>query len=146
MSLVSQCDKKMFILNSIYYQSESFSSASKMYYNIRIIEAIDEGVCYGILDDKRCDDKPVTLLRYPNLSTDKIEKISAFINCQKGKDYNLDFAKDTSISEKDWYCSEPVWAGYKSVGIDIEVASLGEPGITPHDIKNCNKLVTVNYK
>ncbi len=119
----------------------------KMYYNIRIIEAISEGVCYGILDDTRCDDKDVTILRYSSLTKNMRTKITYFIKQQIGKPYNLDLGqKDTSIDEEDWYCSELVWAGYKYIGIDIEKSGVSEPGVTPRDIKNSGRLVTVSYK
>lgn len=119
----------------------------KMYYNIRIIEAISEGVCYGILDDTRCDDKDVTILRYSSLTKNMRTKITYFIKQQIGKPYNLDLGqKDTSIDEEDWYCSELVWAGYKYIGIDIEKSGISEPGVTPRDIKNSGCLVTVSYK
>ncbi|MBQ9862641.1 MAG: hypothetical protein IJM28_01905, partial [Lachnospiraceae bacterium] len=61
-----------------------------------------------------------------------------------GKKYSLDFAKDTSSSEKDWYCSELVWAAYKNQGIDIEVAGNGEPGVTPRDLRNSSLTYTVS--
>jgi len=48
---------------------------------------------------------------------------------QLNKSYMIDFKKDTSAAEKDWYCSELVWAGYYIQGIDIETTGLyNEPG------------------
>lgn len=113
---------------------------------IRLIEAIDKGVVRSILDDKRVDDKAVTVLRVKNASTTTINNAVSFCVSQLGKKYMLDFAKDTSKNEKDWYCSELVWAAYKNQGIDIEVGGINEPGITPRDIKRSDKVKTISIK
>lgn len=113
---------------------------------IRLIEAIDVGVVRSILDDKRVVDKDVTVLRVKNATSTQINNAVSFCVSQLGKKYKLDFAKDTSKNEKDWYCSELAWAAYKNQGIDIEVGGLNEPGITPRDIKRCNKVKTISIK
>lgn len=110
---------------------------------IRVIEAGWFGVKRGILDDTRYDEKDATILRVSGATTANKRKAVAFCYSQLDKDYLIDFAKDTSINESDWYCSEMVWAAYKSCGIDIEVSSLGEPGITPRDILNSSKTFTI---
>ncbi len=112
---------------------------------IRIIEAIDVGVKRSILDDTRVDDKAVTILRVDGATSTNINNAVSFCTSQLGKNYKLDLAKDTSKDEKDWYCSELVWAAYKNEGIDIEVSGNGEPGITPHDILNSSKTKTITY-
>ena len=114
---------------------------------VRVIEAISDGVVRSILDDKRCDDKAVTVLRVKNATSSQIDKAVSFCAGEVGSKYSLDFAKDTSSSETDWYCSELVWAAYKNQGIDLEVSGVNEPGITPRDIKrNTSKLNTISYK
>ncbi len=113
---------------------------------IRLIEAIENGVVRSILDDKRVVDKDVTVLRVKDATTTQINNAVSFCVSQLGKKYKLDFAKDTSKNEKDWYCSELAWAAYKNQGIDIEVGGLNEPGITPRDIKRCNKVKTISIK
>lgn len=101
---------------------------------VRIIEAIDKGVKRGILDDKRYDEKKVSVYRVNTSNANKIAAV-AFCKSQLGKKYKLDLRKDTSKNEPDWYCSELVWAAYKSVGIDLETNGLyNEPGVTPRDI------------
>ena len=76
----------------------------------------------------------------------QIKEIMQLIFCsiQLNKKYQLDFAKDTSSNELDWYCSELVWAGYMGQGIDIEyrhwTGLRGEPGVSPRDIKGCDKV------
>lgn len=116
---------------------------------IRLIEAISNdygGVTKSILDDTRVDEKAVTILRVKGTTSDIIDNVVNFCCTEVGSSYNLDLAKDTSSDETDWYCSELVWAAYKSQGIDIEVGGLhGEPGITPHDIVNGSKTYTISY-
>lgn len=113
---------------------------------IRIIEAIDVGVVRSCLDDTRVDDKDVTLLRVSSATSANKDAAVNFCINELGSSYSLDFQKDTSSSETDWYCSELVWAAYKNQGIDIEVDGNGEPGITPRDIKNSSKTTTINFK
>lgn len=101
---------------------------------VRIIEAMDKGVKRGILDDTRYDDKNATVYRVDTHNANKVAAVS-FCKSQLGKDYILDFKKDTSKNEADWYCSELVWAAYKSVGINLETNGIyNEPGVTPRDI------------
>lgn len=112
---------------------------------IRLIEAIDVGVVRSILDDTRVDDKAVTILRVSGATTTDINNAVSFCVGELGSSYNLDLAKDTSSTETDWYCSELVWAAYQNQGIDVEVSSLGEPGITPHDILNSSNTYSISY-
>lgn len=111
---------------------------------IRLIEAIDVGVVRSLLDDTRFDDKAVTVLRVSGATSEMIDDAVAFCKGELGSSYALDLAKDASSSETNWYCSELVWAAYYNQGINVEVSSLGEPGITPHDILNSSKTYTIN--
>ena len=113
---------------------------------IRLVEAIDVGVVRSILDDTRIDERKGTVLRVKSASTTVINNAVSFCVGELGSKYSLDFAKDRSSSETNWYCSELVWAGYKNQGIDIEVGGINEPGITPRDIKRSNKVTTVSIK
>lgn len=80
------------------------------------------------------------------MTSKKQSKTTYFIKARLNKPYYLDFSKDKSINEKDWYCSELVWAAYKYVGFDIECVGFNEPGITPRDIKKSDLLKIINYK
>lgn len=114
---------------------------------IRIIEAISDGVCRSLLDDTRVDEKAVTVLRVSGV--DDTTKNSAISFCvgELGSSYSLDFQKDTSSSETNWYCSELVWAGYYNQGIDIEREPfLSEPGVTPRDIFNSEQVYSINFQ
>lgn len=131
------------IVEGLYYSKEL-----KHNY-VRIIEAIDVGVKRSILDDTRMNEKKVTVLRVKNTTDKKKNDAVSFCVGQLNKKYKLDVpAKDTSKNEKDWYCSELVWAGYKNQGINIETtAKINEPGVTPRDIYRSNKLSKViSYK
>mgnify|MGYP003759223731 CR=1 FL=1 len=129
------------IVEGIYY-----SSAHNQSY-IRIVEAIDKGVVRSVLDDERVNDKDVTILRVSDATSSQINSAVSFCIGQLGKAYKLDFAKDISPNEKDWYCSELVWAAYYNQGIDIETSSgINEPGVTPRDIRNSNKTSVVSFK
>lgn len=129
------------IVEGIYY-----SSTHNQYY-IRIIEAIDQGVVRSVLDDQRVNDKDVIILRVSGASNSQINNSVNFCTGQLGKAYKLDFAKDTSPNEKDWYCSELVWAAYYNQGINIETSALiNEPGVTPRDIRNSNNTSVISFK
>lgn len=103
-------------------------------YYIRLVEAISpDGVCRGVLDDERVDLRDVTIYRVNDATDTQCEAAVEFAVGELGSSYNLDFGKDSSADETDWYCSELVWAAYINQGIDIE-AAIGEPGVTPRDI------------
>lgn len=124
-----------------------FYSSSLQQYYIRVIEAIDDGVVRSVLDDERVNDKGVTVLRVSGATSTQIFGALNFCINQLGKGYSLDFAKDTSSSEADWYCSELIWAGFYNRGINIETTGVyNEPGITPRDILNCSKVTKVSFK
>ncbi|MBA4687352.1 MAG: hypothetical protein H2184_09365 [Candidatus Galacturonibacter soehngenii] len=124
-----------------------FYNASQDVTYIRIIEAIDVGVCRSLLDDTRVDDRATYILRVDSASSTIKNQAITFCIDEIGSNYLIDFAKDTSSSETDWYCSELVWAAYKNQGIDIEREPLfSEPGVTPRDIYNSNKVTSINFK
>lgn len=128
------------IVEGIYY-----SSIYKQYY-IRVVEAISSGVKRGVLDDDRIDDKDGSILRVSSATSSKMSLAVSFCVGQLNKNYMIDFKKDTSATEKDWYCSELVWAGYYIQGIDIETTGLyNEPGITPRDINNSTRLAEISF-
>jgi hypothetical protein len=123
-----------------------FNDPSKGSY-IRVIEAIEDGVVRSCLDDTRVDDKDVTIYRVKNATTVNTTNAVNFCIGELGSSYNLDFAKDTSSAETDWYCSELVWAAYKNQGINIETSALiNEPGVTPRDIARSSNVSSVTFK
>lgn len=117
-------------------------------YYIRVIEANQHGVCRGVLDDDRIDRQKDHILRVSSATDENKKNAVEFCKSQLGKSYILDFAKHTSVDTKRWYCSELVWASYKREGIDIETQSWfpNEPGVSPRDVYNSDKLVEINVK
>lgn len=110
-------------------------------YNVdywRIIESVmPGGVCRGVLDDDRFVDRKGHLLYVPSSTPANREMALYFVKQQLGKPYALQpFTKPTSINHPRWQCSTLVWAGYMYAGIDIEKSPGGEPGVTPHDIRD----------
>lgn len=99
-----------------------------------VIEAISSGVVRSVFDDIRLDEKEAYLKRPYSTEEQRAEAVEFAIN-QLGKKYFLDLEKDTSKDEKDWYCSELVWAAFKNQGVDLEKPmGIDEPGVTPRDI------------
>lgn len=124
-----------------------FYSSSLQRYYIRVVEANTLGVVRSVLDDDRVNDNDVTVLRVSGATSSQIAGAVNFCMGQLGKDYSLDFEKNTSVSESDWYCSELVWAGFYNQGINIETTGFyNEPGITPRDIYNSSKAIKVSFK
>ena len=113
---------------------------------IRIIETISDGVVRSCLDDNRADDKNAVLLRVEDADAAVIDGAVTFCEGEIGSKYNLDFQKDRSRTETDWYCSELIWAAFYDQGIDIEGKSFNEPGVTPRDIYNSENTGIVDYK
>jgi hypothetical protein len=127
-------------------EGKYYSSNYKQYY-IRVVEALNEGVVRSVLDDSRVDQKDSHVLRVKGASDTIASNALDFCIGQLGKAYMIDFKKDTSPNEPDWYCSELVWSGYYKQGIDIETTGMyNEPGITPRDIYNSSKVYTVKFK
>ncbi len=127
-------------------EGKYYSSTYQQYY-IRVVEAITDGVVRSVLDDTRVDEKDTVVLRVKGATDSIIANAVNFCVGQLGKGYMIDFQKDTSASEPDWYCSELNWAGYYNQGIDIETTGLyNEPGITPRDINNSSKVANVVFK
>lgn len=119
-------------------------------YYIRIVEAIGyisgsgqgDGVCRGVLDDDRLDNREGTILRPAGASDTAIANAVAFCVGQIGKGYYIDLFKNTSTAEKNWYCSELVWAAYYNQGINIENDTI--VGITPKEILASSNVTTVS--
>ncbi len=113
---------------------------------ITVIEAVsNSGVVRNVIDDDRYDNSDDTVLRVKGATQEQKEGAVDFAVQCLDAGYKIDFAKDTSVNEKDWYCSELAWAAYKSQGIDIETTKFwNEPGITPHDIYLSPKVEAID--
>jgi len=115
---------------------------------IRLVEAVGPGVCRGVLDDQRVDERRSSVIRVPNASMSNKHTAVSFCISQIGKYWLYDAGHDTSSTPSSWYCSELVWAAYKKSYIDIE-SNDGSPGVMPYEIynnKNLNKVTTNGSK
>lgn len=106
---------------------------------LRVIEANQYGISYGLLDDVRMDSEQMTVLHIAKASKDQRLAALQFCEAQLGKHYNIPIflSEDTSPDTAAWYCSELVWAAYKNQGIDIqsnEYYTADIPGILPWEI------------
>jgi uncharacterized protein YycO len=108
---------------------------------LQCIEPDQYGVSYCAVCDERIDSDALSILHIDNST--KLQQIQAvaFAEAQMQKDYYLPIfmTMSTDVDTPSWYCSELVWACYKSVGLDIQnhdwVDTIGcEPGATPHNI------------
>jgi hypothetical protein len=127
--------------HSAIVEGKFYSTTQNQYY-IRVIEAVYPGnVSRGVLDCERLNDRDGSLYRVTGATAEDIDNAVAFAISQLGKYYWLDFAKNTSADESNWYCSELVWAAYMNQGIDIEVTGIldKKPGIWPMDIVNSDE-------
>lgn len=130
------------IVEGLYYSSK-YST-----YYIRVIEAIDVGVCRGILDDYRVDERKSSVYRVSSATSTNINDVVSFCAGQLGKPWKIHTGKHTSESSAYWYCSELVWAAYYSQGIDFESSTISDgPGIMPRDIvySNLTEQVAILY-
>ncbi len=115
---------------------------------IRVIEALANAndVTYGVvvsaLDDVRFSRNNSKILRVSNASSSQIQNALSFCIKQLGYAYNLDFEKNTSSNEKDWYCSELVWAAYYNQGIDLDGGNFR--GVTPSEINKSSNTTEIS--
>ena len=113
----------------------------KRYY-IRVVEAISDGVCRGILDDKRYAEKCGYLLKFSSNSGVSFtikQKAVSFCLGELGKSYGF------GSSQSDWYCSELAWTAYSRQ--NIYIGSKSDGLILPYTMYMSSKTASVNvYK
>lgn len=124
--------------------------AYDMYTNstyLRVIESVDVGVHFGVLDDDRFVARQGMLLRVIGATESQREGAFEFCNAQLGKKWSLQLTKPTDINHPRWQCSTMVWAAYQYVGINVEQTGLGGgPGVTPHDVRDASTTAAyLNY-
>lgn len=120
---------------------------------LRVVEANQFGVSYGLLDDVRMVKDQMTVLRISDASDEQIEAATQFCESQLGKNYNIPIflSEDVDADAGAWYCSELVWAGYMNQGIDIQsndYYAADIPGILPWEIlyyNNAKAIIGWNF-
>lgn len=104
---------------------------------IQTIEAIDDKVYYGYIDEKRVIEYGIVIVRPYRLNDSKIESAIEFCYEQLGKPYDFPLQKgrvNTSINSDKWYCSELIYAAYKYAGIYLCYPSSSDTWVFPFDI------------
>lgn len=116
---------------------------------LRVVEANQFGVAYGLLDDVRMYKEQMSVLHITDANDKQIEAATKFCESQLSKNYNIPIflSEDVDPNASAWYCSELVWAGYINQGIDIQSNDYYQadiPGILPWEIfySNSAKIVT----
>ena len=99
-----------------------FWSTTQSQFYIRVIEAVSPGgVCRGVFDETRLEDKRAVIVRLKSGSNRLINSASIFATNQLGKDYSFPGAsRRVSASSSGWYCSELVWASYYNSGVNLD--------------------------
>ncbi len=96
-----------------------YSNLYKTYY-VRVVEAISDGVCYGILCDERIDDRNSYVYRVNTTVANRLAALS-FAKSQIGKSYFIDghYRENIGANRASWYCSLLCFASYYHQGVDI---------------------------
>ena len=109
---------------------------------ILLIESVQDGVCYGYLDDERLEEREGTLY-HVDATDEQIETAFSIISTYNlmGKPWGFQANKPDTVEEiaaqDKWQCSTLVWAIYYQAEIDLEQKGLGTGlGVTPHDIRD----------
>lgn len=106
---------------------------------VRVIEAGQFGVSYGIIDDNRIEKESLTIMRVNNSSAQQRQEAVWFAQDQLGKGYSIPIflSEDVDHDASAWYCSELVWAAYENQGINVQLNSHYKadiPGIIPWEV------------
>lgn len=133
-------------------------------YYVRVVESIkDGGVCRGIVTPDRMKTKEGSVYRLNNASEEQINGAFEFMYDQLGEDYQIATHKNYNDSNKNWYCSELIWAAFYHQGILLDVddndlfGSIVWPSeLVNHDFAikiasfeyetNCTRLDNVQHK
>lgn len=124
-----------FTAHTAVVEGKFYSSTYNQYY-IRVIEAIQSGVCRGVLCDTRFSQQQGVVYRtYAAAVT--VDNAMSFVVSQIGKPYSINTTRGISASRANWYCSLLAFAAYYngsngSINISEESVHLdGSTLITP---------------
>ena len=98
------------------------------------------GVCYSIMTPTRFDVKHVSIMRVKNATDTQIEGAINWAVSRLGKAWRVPANKFID-NEKNWYCSELVWAAYCLQGIDLVENNILP--VAPEDIYESNEVATI---
>lgn len=124
-----------------------FWDESQGRFYIRLIEAVQDGVLRGVLDDTRLEQKGGKILRYAGITNTQRHAVVDFCISQLGKEYGIHAPAHASPDSEKWYCSELAWAAYKKAGLKL-INSSNSLYVTPDEIYTSTKtqLLAVSTK
>lgn len=130
-------------------EGKYWDSTYKQWY-IRTVEATLPTVTHGVLDDARYDHRGVDVYYVTNASsTEKTDAVDFCLD-QIGKPWSLEVPLLSSVSydsnNKNWYCSELVWAGYYNAGVNLHGSSIPKHIYTPAKLASSSKLTSRNVE
>lgn len=96
-----------------------YSEEYEQYYVV-LIEAVSDGVSYGLLTPTRFIEKECEITRLTNANQSQIMDAIDWAQSQIGKSYWIDTTKNPSEENPNWYCSELVWASFYWQGIYLD--------------------------
>lgn len=115
-------------------QGKYYDTTYSQYY-IRTIEANQDGVVYGVIDDDRYDYRGSIFYEVPDASATQVSNSVSFSLAQVGKGYHLSGLLSGAVGTEcnylrtasEWYCSELVWAAYYNQGYGYNIYGSGIP-------------------
>lgn len=87
-----------------------YSSIFQSYY-VRVVEAVIDGVCYGILCDERVEQRDSYVYRVNTTTTKRIAAVEWACD-QLGKPYLIVSGSNVNAQRANWYCSLLCYASY----------------------------------
>ena len=96
-----------------------YSEEYEQYYVV-LIEAVSDGVSYGLLTPTRFIEKECEITRLTNATQSQINNAIEWAQSQIGKSYCIDTTKNSSEENPNWYCSELIWASFYWQGIYLD--------------------------
>ncbi len=115
---------------------------------VLVVEAVSHaGVCYGVLTPNRFNSLKPIIKRVKTATQAQINSAVDWACNQVGKDYFLNLTtKDADPNNRNWYCSELVWAAFYWQGIYLDQNDNEETGgsvVMPHEINADADLTTI---
>ena len=109
-----------------------FDDTFQQFY-IRTIESnLDCGVARGLLSPERFENG-MTIYRVHNATENQIDIAVNFAINQLGESYDTNLLLgNVDINSDKWYCSELVWAAYKSADIELDLRTNKNGLLSPH--------------
>ena len=101
------------------------------------------GVCYSIMTPTRFDVKHVSVMRVKDATDEQIQGAINWAKSQHNQSWRVPVNKfvDNDDPDKDWYCSELVWAAYYQQNIHLAADNILP--VAPKDIYERDEVSTI---